>query len=365
MTTHGKCERFAPAAIARLTFLAGLTLVASTLSLSTACNRSTENNTATSQPVTNAERTAETGPVALRVTIDRTDVAVPDQIKMTIAIEAEIGVEVTMPELGETLGSFGVAGFVDDEPQEDDFKETRSRVYTLDTILSGELEVPPISVSFADPREKADGSHAMYEDTVSTGPIPVTVRAGLADIKGPMTLPLARRYRLLLWTLGVLAAIVAIALGARWWRRRGKEQAVKLQMARRIIPHQWALAELEKLAAEDLIGKGRIQEFYYRINALLRRYIELRFGLMAGEQTSEEFIRTLQFSAMFDAHHKEVLQRFVSACDPVKYARHRPESDEIDWVQATAREFVIETAQRDAQPGRAPVAVPVQQGEPL
>lgn len=284
---------------------------------------------------------------------------------MTVAVEAEIGVDVAMPELGETLAAFGVAGFSEEEPQGDGFKETRSRIYTLDTLVSGDYGVPSISVSFADRREKADGSHAVYEDVVSTEPIRVTVHAGLADIKGPMTLPLARRYRLLLGTLGVLAAIVAIALTARWWRRRRGELAVRLPTAMRIIPHEWALAELEKLAAEDLIAKGRIQEFYYRINALLRRYIELRFGLMAGEQTSEEFIRALQYSAMFDEHHKQVLQRFVSACDPVKYARHRPAADEIDWVQATAREFVLETAQPDARPGGVPTAVPAGQGDAL
>jgi hypothetical protein len=154
----------------------------------------------------------------------------------------------------------------------------------------------------------------------------------------------------------VVVAMVAIALAARWWRRRRELAQRELPRVRRLIAHEWALAELDKLAAENLVGRGLVQEFYYRINGLLRRYIELRFGLAAGEQTSEEFIRALQHAVLFDPQHNEVLRRFIAACDPVKYARHRPERSEIDWVHATAREFVLETAERGGEDGRGAAA---------
>jgi hypothetical protein len=172
--------------------------------------------------------------------------------------------------------------------------------------------------------------------------MPFTVRSGLADLKGPATIPLPGWQRLLLWVAGVLAVMAAIAFAARWWRR-ARQVKVELPWAVRVVPHEWALAELDMLAAEDLVGRGRVQEYYYRLNWILRRYVELRFRLMAGEQTSEEFIRALRDEAVFEETHKDLLRRFVVACDPVKYARHEPDRGEIDWVQAAAREFVIET----------------------
>jgi hypothetical protein len=312
------------------------------------CNGEQAEQTPTTRVTDSADlvRTAERGPVTLSVRIDRAELTIPEQMTLTITVESELGVEVTVPDLGESFGGFGVAGFADAEPVKDNFKVRQERVFTLDTFVPGSQSVPSIAVEFADRREKADGSRAVYEDMVTTEPITVTVNPGLADVKGPVTLPMPGWQKVTLWTLGAVAAMVAVALLARWWRRRRKEAERVRPWAIRLSAHEWALAELDKLAAEDLIRKGRVQEFYYRINGLLRRYIELRFDLMAGEQTSEEFIRALQSAVFFDEDHKGVLRRFVSACDPVKYARHQPSQDEIDWVQAAARDFILETAEK-------------------
>ena len=311
-----------------------------------------------SQPAASAEvvRSAERGPVKVTVKVDRGEVTIPEQLACTITVESELGVDVTMPEAGDVLGDFAVAKVTDGEPTSDDLMQRQQRVLTLESIVPGTCEIPAISVAFADRRPKADGSQTTYEDKATTEPIRVTVRGGPADVKGPVSLPLPLRYKLLLWGLGAVAAMVAVAMAARWWRRRQERLAHELPRARRLIAHEWALAELDKLVAEDLVGRGLVQEFYYRINGLLRQYIELRFGMAAGEQTSEEFIRAMQHTASFDPQHKEVLRRFVEACDPVKYARHRPEAEEIDWVHATAREFVLETAERPGDDGRAAVA---------
>lgn len=302
---------------------------------------------ASTQPAPAADlvRSAEKGPVKLSVRLDRAEATVPEPLKLTVAVESELGVDVTMPDLGEAFGPFAVSGSTDAEPVSNDFTTRRERTYTLDTILPGKVELPAVTVKFADRREKADGSNAVKEGEVATDTLPVTIHSGLADVKGPTTVPMPGWQRLLIWVAVIVAAMVAIALFARWWRRRRKQAAIELPKARRIVPHDWALAELDMLAAEDLVGRGRVREFYYRINWILRRYIELRFSLMAGEQTSEEFIRALRSSAVLDENHKELLRRFVAACDPVKYARHEPDSGEIDWVQASARDFVLETAE--------------------
>jgi len=307
-----------------------------------------------SQPTaeTPVVRSAERGPVKVTVKADRGEVTIPEQLTFTIVVESELGVDVTIPDAGEVLGDFAVVKATDAEPTSDDLAQRRERVLTLESAVPGPCEIPAITVAFADRRPKADGSQNTYEDKATTEPIRVTVRQALADVKGPVSLPLPLRYKLLLWGLGVVAAMAAVALAARWWRRRRERTARETPWARRLIAHEWALAELDKLAAEHLVERGLVQEFYYRINGLLRRYIELRFGLAAGEQTSEEFIRALQREASFDSQHKEVLKRFVEACDPVKYARHRPERSEIDWVHKTAREFVLETAEQEGGDGR-------------
>jgi len=308
-------------------------------------------------------RTAERGPVKLTVQLDRTEATVPEQLTLNISLQAEIGVEAGLPEIGQTLGDFAVVSSNDAPVAIDGVYRRQERAIKLESVIPGKCSVPPIEVAFADRRPKADGSNNVYEDKVATEPITVTIAQSLADAKGPLGLPMSWQYRLLLWALGVVAAMVLIAFAARWWRRRHVAKPEPL-WARRMVLHDWALSELDKLIAENLVGRGMVQEYYYRINGLLRRYIELRFGLMAGEQTSEEFIRDLQRSARFDQRHREVLQRFVAACDPVKYAKYQPQPDEIDWVHAAAREFVNETSTEAADEPRASAraAVPSEHG---
>jgi hypothetical protein len=316
------------------------------------CDRRKSPEAATTSPAVSKEavRTAEQGPVKLTVKLDRTEATIPEQLRLTVVIEAEQDVDAAMPELGGAFGEFNVAGHADAPPVETADGGVgryvrRERAYMLDTVLPGDCAVPAVTVTYTDSREKADGSHEAVQDKVSTRPIPVTVKGGPADVKGPMWLPMPGWQRLALWTGVVVAALVAIALAARWWRRRNRPR--ELRHAIRVKSHEWALAELDRLVREDLIGRGRIQEFYYRVNGLVRRYIELRFGMMAGEQTSEEFIRAVQLSPVLADGHKEVLRQFERACDPVKYARQEPQRQEIDWVQTTAREFVVQTAESE------------------
>ena len=45
---------------------------------------------------------------------------------------------------------------------------------------------------------------------------------------------------------------------------------------------------------EGLIDKGEQKLFYLKISAILRHYVEDRFGMHAPENTTEEFLRDLQ-----------------------------------------------------------------------
>src|SRR4030095_4843522 len=89
--------------------------------------------------------------------------------------------------------------------------------------------------------------------------------------------------------------IVASGLGGMgllascWWWYRRRQRAAAVPLVQRPA-HMLALAALEHLQRQDLIGQERIEEFYVRVSTILRRYVELRFGLRAPEQTTEEFL---------------------------------------------------------------------------
>lgn len=292
------------------------------------------------------ERTAQSGPLAVTVSADRDRAQIAEPIRLTIRVSVEAGVQVGVPKIEGILGDFEVKESTERDPECEEYRQCREWHYTLECVMPGIAVVPALPFSYEDPREKADGSDGVVRDELTTEAIEITVEGTLADLKGPMDVPIPREYKLLFWAAGTILVVSIVAIFVRWLNRRTRAETAK-DAEPALPPHIWALRELDRLEAEKLIERGMIQEHYFRVNLLLRQYIERRFELMAGEQTSEEFIRALQDSFSLDESHKTMLRRFTAACDPVKYARQTPSNDEIQWVGRFAREFITQTKPGD------------------
>ena len=105
------------------------------------------------------------------------------------------------------------------------------------------------------------------------------------------------------------------------FKRRSKIR--EWQFIRR-TPQEIAYGLLERLSKEDLIAKGLVREYYYRITNILRHYIEDRFGLLAPERTTEEFLTEMAHTNQLDATHKILIREFLERCDMVAYAKYGP-----------------------------------------
>ena len=149
------------------------------------------------------------------------------------------------------------------------------------------------------------------------------------------------------WWASVPAVLLLAAIAFLLRRRRSREQAL---VARFIPAHEWARRAIAELVAADLISKGLVQEFYYRISGIVRGYIERRYGVSAPEMTTEEFLIATAGDFRFASHAAGELQNFLTACDLVKYARHRPAAGEWNDLLRTAASF-IERTRKVEQPG--------------
>lgn len=316
------------------------------------------------QPIRREKRD---GPVLLRVELDRDRTDLLTSIRLTMTVDAERGVKISTPEAKGVLGDFVVkqSGDIRRSETADGVRAVLEQV--LEPVVPGTAVTGPIAIEYEDARERLDGSTGKSHGVVTIDPIAVIVEGELADAKGPVSLAWAGLPPIWWWVIGVIVGTAAVALAARRLVRRRGGLAPPAANEAQIVPsHIWALGELDRLIAERLVPRGLVQEFYYRINALLREYIERRFGITAGEQTSEEFIRSLRDSNYLQAAHKTVLQQFVDACDPVKYARHTPGDADVKWVEDTARRVIVETADAGGNgellksPAAAQAAIPRQ-----
>ncbi|MCA9255100.1 MAG: hypothetical protein KDA33_05655 [Phycisphaerales bacterium] len=298
------------------------------------------------QPAAPVHVEATRGPVHIDVSLDSDHVPMAEPFDLKVRIDAERDVATAMPRYEGLLGAFEIASVESKNVDCDDLHECTEITFRLIAAIPGDMEIPGLLVAYVDSRPKMDGSDRVAQDQIQLEPIPIVVENSLADIKGPASLPIPFSTRLIYWGLAALAVLALLALLLRWWLRRPRKIPFA-NVVPQLPPYEWAMRELERLMADDLIARGLTQEFYYRINLLLRQYIERRFSVMAGEQTSEEFVRSVQSMGALSADQRETLRAFVAACDPVKYARQQPTDDDVAWVLQTARHF-IEATRQDA-----------------
>lgn len=217
------------------------------------------------------------------------------------------------------------------------------QAYEVEFFLPGEYEFPPAGLRFT---PAADSSRAPVE--LKTEPLKVIALSTEAaqippeelakiDLPDPVELkdPWSRW-----WWAAIPVGMVLAALAVVLLRRRTREQAA---LAEQIPAHEWARRAIAELVAADLVSKGRVQEFYYRISAIVRGYIERRFSVSAPEMTTEEFLAATAGDFRFAGPAADELQSFLTACDLVKYARHRPATGEWNDLLRTAVNFVERT----------------------
>ncbi len=292
-------------------------------------------------PAQGVSREVSNGPLTVRVSLDRQEITLADQLQFAIAAECAEDYEVVLPRFGAGLDEFLIREARTDEPRlVGPGRMATGRVYTLEPLVSGTYTLKPMKVTFGKRGEEKPDAHSL-----ETPELTVTVksllpedlaRLDVEDIIGPQDLP-RPRLRALWYGLAATAALACLG----WFalaRRRRTRTAPPPRPA-----HEIAYEELRALVAQDLPGHGRLKEFYQGVSGILRRYIENRFQLHAPERTTEEFLSELSQDTTLAPPHKELLRRFLTHCDLVKFAALVPDLQQVQETFDRCKAFIEET----------------------
>jgi hypothetical protein len=315
---------------------------------STEKNIKPDKGSETSQ-ATGIHKTVERGPITVRLDIDKKELTIADRLNLTLTALVDEDYDVTLPGFGEKLEQFGIVDYHTSQPELTENNRTRiSRSYVLEPFLSGEYTIPAMKISF---QKKNSPDSALHEIETEALTVNVTSllpenfeKLTLHDIKPPRNLP--RSTTLWVWAGGLLLFFLASGI-AGFIIIRKRNLAGDQAMVQKISAHQQAFDELQALVSENLVEKGKIKEFYQKISDILRRYIENRFNLRAPEQTTEEFLSHIRTKNDFDDAHKTLLKNFLTHCDLVKFARHQPETEDIQKTFDSCKAFILGTQQED------------------
>ena len=286
------------------------------------------------------------GPLIVHVRVDANSVSIAQTLTLELEATVEEGYEVTMPGVDRVLEHFGILDWHDlGQRLNKDNALVETFRYRLEPFVSGTYDIPAFSFEFTDVNTPADANAPHY--TLETEPIPVQITSLLgedrenltiADIEDVVEIPRKPSYA---WAW-VLGALIAVGAGMGLWyyvkRRR------PLEIIRIFKPaHELAYERLRALVEDNLIETGRIKAFYERISNILRHYIEDRFRVRAPEQTTEEFLQELSQTDALPADDKTGLGEFLESCDLVKFARHEPQTEQIQTTFDLVKAFIEKT----------------------
>jgi len=288
------------------------------------------------------DKNYERGPLTVHVRADKATMTIAETVLLELEAAIEPGYEVRMPKVDKVLESFGIVDWDNLGDKLDPNNHVLSTYrYRLEPFLSGTYPIPAFTFEFYDSNSPEDKK---YELTTEPIDIEVTSLLGeqraelkIDDIEDVLEMPRQKSF-VWIWALGVVAVAAAAGLWLYLRRKRVKELVRIFRPA-----HEIAYERLRALVKEDLVGTGRIKEFYERVSDILRHYIEHRFSLRAPERTTEEFLSELANTEVLPAAEKQRLGEFLKHCDLVKFAKHNPTTQQIQETFDLAKDFIEKT----------------------
>jgi hypothetical protein len=197
-------------------------------------------------------------------------------------------------------------------------------------VLILALGVGGVPVGLADPPAtpvSPDGDKAAMTD--------------IHDIRPPVP-PGPDPYRLLRWA-GIVIGVGVLALAAFLWYRRGR----RLRAHHALAPPPDTVA-LEGLDALYDVSRFDGRDFYFRLSAVFRGYLEGRYGFPATGMTTEELLPRLRSLDLPDGLRRGA-KDFLQTADPVKFAGVPVAETRMGEDWAFVRRFVTETRPTDAE----------------
>ncbi len=320
-----------------------LFLLALAVLLSISCAKTTgeaKKKTDAAPPAATRDRSqVESGQVRFSAVVEPPAPAISDEARLTLTIDYADGVEVDFPPFGKTVGGFAIRDIRRPPAKTAEGRRVIQEVLTLEPSDVGRMTIYPINVTYTDKRPDGDGKqHSLRSEELSVN-VTSLVASGeasldnLRPVAAPLGLPYPPRYAL--WA-GIAAALLIAAVAAYVrHRRKAAREAVK----RIPTPAELAYEALRRLRDSHLAERDA-KLYYVELTGIVRLFIERTKGIRAPEQTTEEFLREIARREAFPREEGVRLRNFLQAADLVKFAAHKPRSEDIEDSFRRAEEFV-------------------------
>ena len=260
---------------------------------------------------------------------------------LVLRVDGPKGATVQWPDLSGKMEGVEIASdppVVSEQPNE---RLHAERVYHVDAVKPGSYRLPDVDVSVSVGAET--NSFTLPPFVLQARELTAEEKAAAAAFQesAPLSALDKQKPHSLGWFVVVLAALALAGLLWKFFWRKKPLPAAPPRPAWDV-----ALARLHELRLRNLPIQGQTERYYVDLSAILRYYLEDRFGLRAPEQTTPEFLDAAAQNGSLTAEQQEFMALFLRHSDRVKFARHEPSVVEMEQRLAEAERFIENTVPR-------------------
>lgn len=260
------------------------------------------------------------------VDMDTNVIELGRQVKLTYAVEHKPGNQIELPVYGDTLVE-GIELLLPPKIDSIVLKNGNSKIQQ-ELLVTG-FEPGKYYIS---PRPFV--IHTQFGvDTIFSKPTYINIlgvqldSTGLRDIKEVFHVKRTMRDFMWLWFLLlaiVLGLVFYFILLPRITRRKGVFEKEEEREPAHII----ALRELDKLKAQKLWQQEQVKEYYSKLTAIIRKYLENQFTIQAMEETTHEILRDIRLRGLDGKLKMNDLEALLNLADQIKFAKGKADPEQ-------------------------------------
>ena len=288
------------------------------------------------------------GQVQVESRLDSMEILIGEQVHLTLSVAMQQGQKVEMPTYQYsqyiTPGVEVLEMSAADTSELDNGMVRVCKQYTLTSFDENLYYIPPMKVRVAG-KDYETKSLALK---VLTLPVDTLHPENFYPPKDVQDNPfLWSEWSPLFWLSLLVLLLLALVFYLSIRLKDNKPIIARVRIVKKVLPHQRAMKEIEKIKEAHLSSSEDQKGYYTRLTDTLRKYIEERFGFNAMEMTSSEIIERLQQAD--DKQMIDELRELFLTADLVKFAKYTTLINENDANLVHAVEF-INTTKQENQP---------------
>lgn len=283
-----------------------------------------------------------TAQVQVEQKIDPIGMYIGQQVQMTVGVTAPKGSKVVFPQLERTqyiVPGVEVLSSQDDTIDVDDGLEKITRRYILTSFDENLYAIPPMKIKVNGKEYQGNQLALKVIDLENVDTLHPNQFFPPKDVQdNPFQWS---DWASTFWLSLLMLVLCSLAYYLHIRLKENKPIITRIRIIKRLLPHQKALNEIEKIKTERMVVSENPKEYYTKLTDTLRQYIEERFGFSAMEMTSSEIISRLRESG--DQKMIDELKELFNTADLVKFAKYQTLINENDLNLVNAINFIDQT----------------------